>query len=338
VDAGQNPSTLRIMDCPDATMLQNFANDRCVAAIASYVRGHLRSCSACRQALASLRGGAPVDTPDVASIDLLLGRFSLTRVLGEGAFATVWEATDLLFQREVAVKVLRGLDAEVKRRLARESRILMGLRHPGIVRILDAHIAADSQAEDVLIMELLHGETLAERLSRRCPMSSATLLPYAIQLFEALDYAHSQGVVHRDLKPQNIFLNKNESLTIIDFGLARADHTTQSSLKGLTATGVAVGTPRYMAPEQLFFGEMDPRADMWAAGITLFQCLTGTFPTEGRDLRAFAENLAQGQIARLAHMDTELARVVDQLLQVNPGDRPSAGNLAVKLRRSGSSL
>jgi eukaryotic-like serine/threonine-protein kinase len=316
-------------------MLQNFADDRCVAAIVSYVRGHLRTCDACRQALASLRGGAPKDSPDVASIDLLLGRYSLSRVLGEGAFATVWAATDLLFQREVAVKVLRGLDVEAKRRMAREIRILIGLAHPGIVRIFDTHIATESQAEDVLIMELLRGETLADRLLRQGPMRSATLLPYAIQLFEALDYAHNQGVVHRDLKPQNIFLKKNELLTVIDFGLARADHATQSSLRGLTATGLAVGTPRYMAPEQLFAGQMGPHSDMWAAGVTLFQCLTGTFPTEGRDLRGFAEHLARGQVARLANMGGELARTVDSLLQVAPGDRPTAGSVAAQLRQHG---
>jgi serine/threonine-protein kinase len=214
----------------------------------------------------------------------LTDRYVLGRVLGRGGSSTVYAAIDARDAARVAVKVLDPVPerrATERERLFREARLTAGLRHPGVVRVLDSGPLPGGRA--FLVMERLEGRTLAERLDE-CfwlPLEEATAV--AAQLLGALEAAHAVGVVHRDVKPANVFLldgPPSPRAKLVDFGIAR-DLGDPSSR--LTDPDVVVGTVGYMAPEQLFGDEPTAASDVYAAGATLYEMVAGRPPHDVGD-------------------------------------------------------
>ncbi len=220
-----------------------------------------------------------------------LGPYEVDVRIGAGGMGEVWKGKDTRLDRSVAIKVLPAelaADAQFRIRFEREAKTISQLSHPHICVLHDVGRQSVPGAEvDYLVMELLEGETLADRLTRG-PMPIGDVLRIGAQIAEALDAAHRNGVVHRDLKPGNIMLTRSGA-KLLDFGLARpseivswsvgADEATRA--RPLTAEGTIVGTFYYMAPEQLEGAQVDPRTDIFALGVVLYEMATGRRPFDG---------------------------------------------------------
>ncbi len=210
-----------------------------------------------------------------------LGHFRLLEKIGEGGMGVVWRAVDTALGREVALKLLpdtAALDPERRARFEREARVLASLSHPGIAAI---HSLEQAEGMHFLAMELVEGESLRRRLGRGT-LDLATALDLGRQIAGALARAHDSGVIHRDLKPDNIMLTADGQAKLLDFGLAKlfrdeATDASRAATRGLesTAAGMILGTLGYMSPEQARGEAVDQRTDLWALGCVLFECLTG---------------------------------------------------------------
>ncbi len=201
-----------------------------------------------------------------------LGRYVLSRKLGAGGMAEVWEAFDEGLHRSVAVKVVRDEiagEAEFRERFIREARLAAGLEHPRILPIYDFGTEA---GVTYLVMPLLPGGSLRERIAG--PMHAEEAIDCLASIAAALDHAHARGVLHRDVKPSNVLVDASGSLLLADFGLAKSTAVSSE----LTAAGMVVGTPAYMAPEQAIGRPVDARADQYALGVLAFELLTGRTP------------------------------------------------------------
>lgn len=222
---------------------------------------------------------------------MVAGQYRLGRSMGSGATGVIYEAVRVADDRPVAVKLLRAAaahDTVASDRLRREAEALGLAWHPNVVESLDHGHLPDGSA--YLVMELLRGQSLAERLRERGRLPPEELLPLAIVLAEALAAIHAAGVIHRDLKPDNLFLAKlddglgDEVVKILDFGIARVEWEEMR----ITNLGTPMGTAGYMAPEQEAGLPIDARADLYALGATLYECLVGELPPAAREGAALA--------------------------------------------------
>ena len=223
-----------------------------------------------------------------------LGHYDVTALIGEGGMGQVWQATDTQLNRQVALKILPDAFADDPDRLARfqrEAQVLASLNHPGIASIYGIEKSDDTQA---LVLELVEGPTLADRIAKG-PISIDEALPIANQIAEALEAAHEAGVIHRDLKPANIKVKADGTVKVLDFGLAKAFQPdandpnmslspTISLTAAATQVGMVIGTAAYMAPEQARGKPVDKRADIWAYGVVLYEMLRGVRPFQGEDV------------------------------------------------------
>ncbi|MCA9629881.1 MAG: protein kinase, partial [Myxococcales bacterium] len=218
--------------------------------------------------------GTPLDAGDIVG-----ERFQLIRRLGKGGMGTVWRARHLTLESDVALKLVDPTIArtsEGRARFKREAQAAAAIRSPHVVQILDHGVHDEIP---FIVMELLEGESLAQRLDRGA-LSLAETTRVLVQVGRAVSRAHAAGVVHRDLKPDNIFLIRNddeEIAKVLDFGIAKArfQHTTEDT----TRTGAVLGTPHYMSPEQLRGDKaLDYRADIWALGVIAYECVTQAKP------------------------------------------------------------
>src|SRR5215471_1971379 len=208
-----------------------------------------------------------------------IAHYCIQSKLGEGGMGEVWRATDTKLNRDVAIKILPEAFAQDSDHMARfqhEARVLASLNHPGIAAIYGVEDRA-------LVMELVDGPTLAERIAQG-PIPLEEALPIARQIAEALEYAHERNIVHRDLKPANIKITPEGRVKVLDFGLAKAmaaetapgDPASSPTLTmRSTQLGVLLGTAAYMSPEQAKGKNVDKRADVWAFGTVLYEMLTG---------------------------------------------------------------
>jgi hypothetical protein len=267
---------------------------------------------------------------------VLGGRFIVGDVIGEGGMGAVYAGTDQLTGARVALKVIqatstRTLDA--LRRFAREAGTAAAVSHPAVVRMIDVDISHDGllfQAQ-----ELIDGEPLARQVKRAWSPGSAARL--GAVLCDALAAAHAVAVVHRDVKPENVMLTASApGLKLLDFGIAKLHAAVQGyGVDAMTRTGMIVGTPAYMAPEQALGATVTDRADVYAAGVILFRLLSERLPFEAESALAIATLRAQHGAPRLRtfqpSIPESLADLVDRCLARHAADRPSAADLASRL-------
>lgn len=261
-----------------------------------------------------------------------LGQYRITAVLGRGGMATVYRAVQERLGRDVAVKVLRATpdDPQAAARFEREARAVAGLSHPNILPVYD--YGEDAGARYIVAQYIEGGRSLASRLAEGFvpPAEAAELLA---RVLDGLDYAHSRGVIHRDIKPANILLPRPDWPLLGDFGIAQS----LSEQTQLTAAGEIIGTPSYMAPERASGGPTDARADIYAAGVALYELLTGRVPFEGdAPLAVLLRHIQEPpRPPRELNPATPpaLERVALTALAKNPDERfQSAGAMAAALR------
>jgi eukaryotic-like serine/threonine-protein kinase len=213
-------------------------------------------------------------TPGELTGTVLGGKYRIGRKIGSGGIGVVYAAEHVTLGHEVAVKVLRGAaarDGGEIARLRREAYIQVHIEHPNVVRVLDLDQMPDGSI--YVIMERLVGRSLADKLSRDGLLAPGYAVPIFIDVCRALHAAHKKGVVHRDLKPGNIFLCEDGVAKVLDFGMSKL-----ASAESLTQTGYTLGTPEYMAPEQCIGAQVEARTDIYALGVMMYEALTGELP------------------------------------------------------------
>ena len=263
-----------------------------------------------------------------------LGHYDVTALIGEGGMGQVYQATDTNLDRQVAIKVLPDAfasDADRLARFEREAKVLASLNHPNIGAIYGLEKSGDTRA---LVLELVEGPTLADRIAQG-PIPIDEALPIAKQIAEALEAAHEQGVIHRDLKPANVKVKGDGTVKVLDFGLAKAFQPDASDVSAsmsptisLTAAatqmGMVIGTAAYMAPEQAKGKTVDKRTDVWAFGAVLYEMLTGQKPFAGKDVSDTLAAVLRIDADFDALPDTtppRLRQVLKACLQKEPRDR-----------------
>jgi eukaryotic-like serine/threonine-protein kinase len=260
------------------------------------------------------------------------GRYRLEHPLGHGGMATVFLARDEELDRPVAVKLLAenlADDAAFRKRFLREARLAARLSHPNVVSVYDA--GATEDARPYIVMEYVEGVTLADLLRERGRLPATEAVGLAVQACHGLAHAHAAGLVHRDVKPQNLLLRPDGTLKVADFGIARAAETT-----ALTQAGTVLGTAAYLSPEQAAGEEVTSAADVYALGAVLYELLTGRPPYELDSLADLAAKQAEGSITPVSELAQEVPRHVEDAvmrsLARNPAYRPaSAEALASEL-------
>jgi serine/threonine-protein kinase len=270
-----------------------------------------------------------------------IGRYEIIRELGRGGTATVYEALDTAADgRPVALKALTPAAQMPPQereamflRLQREARLIEHLDHPGLVEVLD--LGVDDRNPDAplpyLVMELVPGETLAQRLERTGPLPPAEAIAVLEQIAAALDAIHAAGIVHRDVKPSNVMLQPDGRVKLMDFGIARLHDDTM-----ITRTGAIIGSPAYMSPEQAMGQPATAASDRWALAALAYIALTGQLPFQGGNIPAVLHQVIYGTFAPLpASVPEALAGVFEQALAREPAARyPTAVALADALRRA----
>ena len=288
---------------------------------------------------------SPRVRPDPA-LDALIGtviggRYQLLRRIGKGGMGVVYEADHLGIGKRVAVKVLLDKysdDAEVVARFEREARTASSIGDEHIVEVFDAGVTEDGRS--YLVMELLVGACLADIAEATGPMPTARAVPIVRQVLRGLAAAHAKGIVHRDMKPENVFLlqkaDRPDFVKIMDFGISKFMQDSESKVR-LTATGAVIGTPVYMAPEQAMgTGEIDARVDLYAVGVMLYELLAGRPPFQAPTYIALVTQHLQMpppplQLAR-PDLPTPLVVAVHRALEKEPRDRfASAQEMAAAL-------
>jgi hypothetical protein len=330
---------------PSTAELTAFAVGRLAPAAALWVRGHLDECAACRAAVDDLPGAAATrgyaDTPSaqanrtvptspgLAELPPALrehSRYRIVKTLGRGGMGVVYLAEHRVMERLVAIKVISRVlvdRPEALERFHREVRTAAKLDHPNIVKAYDAEQAGDLQ---LLAMEFVEGKSLSEVLTKKGPLPIANACNYVRQAAVGLQHAFDRGMVHRDLKPQNLMLTPKGVVKILDFGLAKLASEQARPGGGLTLDNTIMGTPEYMAPEQAANSRSaDVRADIYALGCTLYCLLAGRPPFCGEFLAvvvAHSNDQPPPLLSLRPDVPPELAALVERMLAKHPADRP----------------
>jgi eukaryotic-like serine/threonine-protein kinase len=258
-----------------------------------------------------------------------IGEYRLTELLGVGGMGEVYRAVHVKIQRVVAIKLLKNVSGPLIERSINEARIQAGLQHPNIATLYDF---LEWEGQPCLILEYVDGQTLAEQLEQRGRLAPAEALTIFQAIVEAVAYLHRHGIIHRDIKANNIKLSSNGAVKLLDFGIAK-----DSTAPRLTMAGHVVGTLFCLAPEQLE-GKADARSDVWALGILLYQMVTGRLPFEPPTLEKLYEQIKKGSYPAAACFNPAVPRELETLiahcLKKRPAERPaSAGELLQEVQR-----
>lgn len=248
-------------------------------------------------------------------IGTMLGNYRILAPLGQGGMARVYKARQENLDREVAVKVLPpwfAADQNFVRRFNQEAKLVANLSHPNIVTV---HDASEYRGHLYIVMQLVDGGTLKHRLdqlqTQGRTMDFLEAAPLFIPLASALDYAHTQGVIHRDVKPVNVLIDRAGRPILSDFGIAKV---LQDNREQLTRPGAGVGTPEYMSPEQCQGGTVDGRADIYALGVMLYEALTGRTPFLGENYPALAHSHIYEPPPRPSSINPTIHPAVEQII------------------------
>ena len=264
---------------------------------------------------------------------LIAGRYKVIGRLGKGGMGMVYHATDVELKEDVAIKVVRAdvieKDPSMINRFKSEIKLARKLSHLNILR---THDLGEFDGTYYITMEYVRGLTLSEVLDVRGRLSVDGVLAVGTQLADALAVAHAEKIIHRDIKPANLLMDEKGTLKVMDFGLAKV----VASDTGNTQGGYVVGTPRYMAPEQLMNGQLDGRADLWAVGVVLYECLSGRTPFDTDAPVVIASKMIDKDFPAigtlLPHIPERLEAIIGNLLQLHVDDRiQTAGELSRQL-------
>lgn len=285
----------------------------------------------------SFNGANTLVMPELGLEHPVLGRYELRQELGRGAMGIVYLGHDPKIVRDVAIKTINlkqfsGKEAEaIRTRFFREAEAAGRLNHPNIVTVFDI---GEEQDLAFIAMDYIPGKPLSEYTNPDAMLDCQTIYKLISQAAQALDYAHRQGIVHRDIKPGNILYNEDDDrIKVSDFGIARVTDTTT------TRTGTILGSPSYMAPEQLTDGKVDGRADIFSLGITLYQLLTGELPFKGENLASLAYQITNKKHRSIRELRPELpikiVKIINKALQKDPSKRyASAQEIADALAKA----
>jgi uncharacterized protein (TIGR03067 family) len=373
---------LMIATCPEPDLLRDYSNGRVPEDQSDELTAHLRDCPSCQHwlsetkdlddslvgqlrhstvddsfdqephcqsAMARALGALAVDSQtadaDEVSLPSSIGDYEIVRRIGRGGMGNVYLAQHTKLDRTVAVKVLashRLSDPRMHDRFEKEMRAVGSLSHPNIVT---AHDARDVDGVALLVTEWIDGLNLKDILDRVGPMKVADASEIGVRIASALSYISSASLIHRDLKPSNVMINRDGEVKLLDLGLARLRAGDGEGEHDATATGQALGTADYVAPEQINDArDVDIRADMYGLGCTLYKLLSGRAPFEGdryptsfAKLTAHVSDQPVSLRALVPNVPAAVSYLVDQLLAKSPDDRPaSPDRIAATLRKHAS--
>jgi serine/threonine-protein kinase len=271
------------------------------------------------------------------------GRFRLTAPIGEGGMGSIWQARDETTGKPVALKLVRAAhDGELRARFMREARVIRQFSHPNVVGVVDA---GELPGEGLLFMamELLHGSPLSNHLNPGQPLPAEEILPVLVDVCRGLAAAHEKGVIHRDVKPENIFLAIVEGRgvvpKVVDFGLSTAGDGRMEAR--ISRTGQVLGTPQYMSPEQAMASRFTtPATDVWAVGVILYEAVSGKLPFGGANAGRQLDSIVRDEPAAVpAAVDARTRAIITRCLQKDPARRyPDAAALGADLERALAAL
>lgn len=276
-----------------------------------------------------------------------IDKYLIQSMLGEGGMAVVYKAHHTIMERTVVIKVMHGWllsNAKSIERFMRECKVTAKLNHPNIVTVYDVGLINDKAP--YLVMEYIKGESLADRIQRQGALSFKSVANIVIQICRGLQEAHNYGIIHRDLKPDNILLqdksDRPDWVKIVDFGIS---HFAKGGGQRLTKTGRMVGTPEYIAPEQLKDKPVDNRTDLYAIGIIMYEMLTGKVPFEGESAEAILmKHLLEEPTPMVQHKPefkdgTPFDDIIMRLLKKDPDERfQTATELRLAIEQVASKL
>ena len=261
-------------------------------------------------------------------------RYVTERTLGRGGMATVELARDEQLGRKVAIKRLFGSlsgDEDFRERFLREGRMAARLSHPNIVGV---HDVGEEDGVPYIVMEHVEGETLADLIARKAPLDPDRAVDLVLQICAGLEHAHAAGLVHRDIKPQNLLVRSDDTVKIADFGIARPLDGTQ-----MTQAGTVLGTAAYLAPEQALGERVTGAADIYSLGCVLYECITGATPfadKEGmRILWAHLQEDPPDPCTRRADAPSSLGWEITQALRKEPSHRPPTATAYARMVQAG---
>src|SRR5579872_7131723 len=240
---------------------------------------------------------------------LASGRYEFQQEIGRGGMGRVVKARDTVLDRLVAIKIVEaGSDPSFIARLTREARATARLSHPNIVTVYDVGETSDSA---FIVMEYVAGETLEKRMSQGGGPNWESFIPVLGQCAAALDYAHHEGIVHRDIKPSNIMIRSDGTPKILDFGIAKFVAVREA---GLTQSGTFIGTPKYIAPEQVLGTGVGPWTDQYALGVIAYRLMAGRYPFDAENITRLFEQVTQETPPPPSTFNPSLPRSIDQAL------------------------